>query len=257
MVAAAALFAALALPSSALAATPQYSGGAAAGMVAVGGSSGYGPTLRLGSRGRWVGLLQQELVFAGYPTPIDGQFGLATKRSVNAFKRAHGLWPNGIFQKMAWRVLQSAVKAIEATVPLGGHARLNPDGTVSAPADAPAVVQEVIAAANRIAFKPYIYGGGHGRWNDSGYDCSGSVSYALHGAGLLSVTEDSGELESYGGAGVGRWITIYANAGHVYMRVAGLWFDTAAQTLANGEDRWSTRNVSGLSGYVVRHPIGY
>jgi cell wall-associated NlpC family hydrolase len=211
----------------------------------------------MGSSGRWVNLLQQELTFAGFTTPIDGQFGTATKKSVNAFKRAHGLWPNGVFQKMAWGVLQSTVKAAEASVPPGAKARLNLDGTVTAPAGAPAVVQEVIAAANRIAFKPYVYGGGHGSWISSGYDCSGSVSYALHGAALLSVPEDSGELESYGAAGPGQWITLYANGGHVYMRVAGLWFDTAAQSSSNGRDRWSPRNVSGTSGFVVRHPVGY
>jgi hypothetical protein len=115
----------------------------------------------------------------------------------------------------------------------------------------------VIAAANQIAFKPYIYGGGHGRWIDSGYDCSGSVSYALHGAGLISAPEASGELESYGAAGPGQWITIWANAGHTYMRIAGLYFDTAAQSRTNNNDRWSARRISPVSGYVVRHPSGY
>jgi cell wall-associated NlpC family hydrolase len=119
------------------------------------------------------------------------------------------------------------------------------------------VVQEVIAAANKIAFKPYIYGGGHASFTASGYDCSGSVSYALHGARMLSVPEDSGELESYGAAGAGQWITLYANGGHVYMKVAGLWFDTAAQSSSNGHDRWSARRISSASGFVVRHPVGY
>ncbi len=253
----AALLAALALASSAFAAGG-ISGGVGAGQPATSTSAtSVGPTLKLGSRGRWVSLLQEDLTFAGYKTPVSGIFGTTTKKNVNAFKRAHGLWPNGVFQKMAWNTLQSAVQAVEASVPPGGKARLNPDGTVTAPAGAPAVVQQVIAAANQIAFKPYIYGGGHGRWIDTGYDCSGSVSYALHGAGLLAVTEDSSELESYGAAGAGPWLTIYANAGHTYMRIAGLWFDTAAQSSANGHDRWSPRNISGTSGFVVRHPVGY
>ena len=134
-----------------------------------------------------------------------------------------------------------------------GKAHLNSDGTASAPSDAPAVVKAVIAAANRIAHKPYIYGGGHGGWNDRGYDCSGSVSYALHGGGLLSSPEDSTGLESYGSAGRGRWITIWANSGHVYMYVAGLRFDTSAQGEAGS--RWSDHGRSN-AGFVERHPRG-
>ncbi|MBS1890380.1 MAG: C40 family peptidase [Actinobacteria bacterium] len=96
-----------------------------------------------------------------------------------------------------------------------------------APASAPLAVKRVIAAANRIRTLPYVWGGGHGRWQDSGYDCSGSVSYALHGARMLNTPLVSGSFETWGEAGPGRWITIYANASHVYMVVAGLRFDTA------------------------------
>jgi cell wall-associated NlpC family hydrolase len=118
------------------------------------------------------------------------------------------------------------------------------------------VVKEVIAAANHIATLPYIYGGGHAMWADTGYDCSGSTSFALHGAGLIGAPEDSGELESYGEPGPGAWITLYANAGHVYMNIAGLWFDTAGQKSSNGQDRWSTTRVSSRSGFIIRHPGG-
>jgi peptidoglycan hydrolase-like protein with peptidoglycan-binding domain len=141
-------------------------------------------------------------------------------------------------------------------LPAGSQATLI-DGLAIAPQDAPQVVQSVIAAANQIATKPYIYGGGHGRWIDSGYDCSGSTSYALHGGGLLNTTMDSTEFESYGSAGPGQWITLWANGGHVYMDIAGLWFDTAAQSSSNGNDRWSTTRVDQPSGYVERHPTGY
>ena len=134
-----------------------------------------------------------------------------------------------------------------------GHATIS-NGLAVAPADAPASVKEIIAAGNKIAFKPYIYGGGHGSWNDSGYDCSGSVSYALHGAGLLSSPEDSTELESYGAAGRGRWVSIWANSGHTYMYVAGLRFDTSAQG-GTGGSRW-TRAGRSNDGFVVRHPRG-
>jgi hypothetical protein len=116
------------------------------------------------------------------------------------------------------------------------------------------VVQRVIAAANAIATKPYKYGGGHGSWNDSGYDCSGSVSYALHGGGLLSAPLASGGFMSYGAPGPGRHITIYANPGHVYMTIDGRRYDTSAR-YENGS-RWSSHGRSG-GGYVVRHPPGY
>jgi peptidoglycan hydrolase-like protein with peptidoglycan-binding domain len=141
-------------------------------------------------------------------------------------------------------------------LPPGSQAQLI-NGLAVAPQDAPTAVQDVIAAANQIATKPYIYGGGHGSWDSAGYDCSGSTSYALHGGGLLNVTMDSTEFESYGSAGAGQWITLWANGGHVYMEIAGLWFDTAAQSSSNGNDRWSTTRVDAPDGYVVRHPTGY
>jgi hypothetical protein len=144
---------------------------------------------------------------------------------------------------------------VVSTAP-GAKAVLNSDGTVSAPASAPTAVKNAIAAANKIAFTPYVFGGGHGSFNSSGYDCSGSVSYALHGGGLLSSPEDSSQLESYGSSGPGQWITIWANSGHTYMQIAGLFYDTSGAP-GRGGDRWSTKNPSGTSGYVVRHPTGY
>jgi hypothetical protein len=114
-------------------------------------------------------------------------------------------------------------------------------------------VQRVIAAANRIATKPYKYGGGHGSFTDSGYDCSGSVSYALHGGGLLSTPLDSGGFMTYGAPGAGRHITVYANPGHVYMTIDGRRFDTSARFETGS--RW-TGTPRGTGGYVVRHPRG-
>jgi hypothetical protein len=99
-----------------------------------------------------------------------------------------------------------------------------------------------------------VYGGGHGSFHSNGYDCSGSVSYALHGGGLLGSPQDSSGLESYGQSGPGRHITIYANAGHAFMVVNGRRFDTVAQQ--EGGSRWS-RSMTSTSGYVVRHPAGY
>ncbi len=117
----------------------------------------------------------------------------------------------------------------------------------------PLRVRQVIAAGDRIATMPYRYGGGHGTFNDSGYDCSGSVSYALHGAELLDVALASGGFMSWGQPGPGRWITIYANPGHMFMVVAGRRFDTSGRGQTGSRWQAATREVSG---YVARHPAG-
>ena len=115
----------------------------------------------------------------------------------------------------------------------GDTAQIGPDGLAIAPASAPDPVKAIIAAGNQIASKPYKYGGGHGKWNDSGYDCSGSVSYALHGAGLLDRARcPPGDFESWGDPGPGQWVTIYAKASHAYMVVAGIRFDTSGRSNA-------------------------
>jgi cell wall-associated NlpC family hydrolase len=122
-----------------------------------------------------------------------------------------------------------------------------------APTYAPKAVKQIIAAGNEIATKPYRYGGGHGSWKDSGYDCSGSVSYALHGARLIKRAMASGEYAGWGRSGRGDWVTIYANGGHAYMTVAGIRFDTSGLD-ADGS-RWH-REKRSSSGYSVRHPKG-
>jgi hypothetical protein len=212
--------------------------------------------LRVGMRGHDVRVLQDYLTLVGFPTTIDGSFGSTTKKNVIRFQRVQHMTPNGVVSFAVNRALRSAVAAANPATTPGGHAVLNRNGTASAPANAPATVKAVIAAANRIAHTPYIWGGGHGSFNSRGYDCSGSVSYALHGGHLLSVSEDSSQLESYGSPGGGHWITIWANAGHAFMQVAGLFFDTGAQSSSNANDRWSTRRASPAGGYVVRHPAG-
>ncbi len=126
----------------------------------------------------------------------------------------------------------------------------------SAPRSAPQAVKAVIAAANSITHTPYVWGGGHGSWYSYGYDCSGSVSYALHGAGLLDTPLVSGALAGYGEPGPGRWITIYANATHVYMEVAGLRFDTVGNFGGETGPRWHTEPPY-PDGFEVRHPTGY
>jgi cell wall-associated NlpC family hydrolase len=134
------------------------------------------------------------------------------------------------------------------------HASLASDGrTALAPAGAPPQVVAAIAAANRINRKPYRYGGGHARFRDSGYDCSGTVSYVLHAAGVLRRPRASGDLMRFGARGRGRWITVYANGGHAYMVIAGLRFDTSGPGPSG--PRWRALKRSSR-GYTVRHPVG-
>ncbi len=136
------------------------------------------------------------------------------------------------------------------------QATLTPDGLAVAPIDAPAAVQAVINAGNEIARLPYRYGGGHMTFQDSAYDCSGSISYVFAAAHLLDRTVVSGQLENWGDPGPGKWITVFANAGHTFMYVAGLRFDTVA--LAETGSRWSDRsaNEPDLKTFSVRHPPG-
>ena len=132
-------------------------------------------------------------------------------------------------------------------------ATVGPDGLAVAPAGAPAQVVALIAAGNAIAALPYKYGGGHKSFDDSAYDCSGSVSFALHGAGLLDETLDSTGLANWGQPGPGAWITIYANKTHTYLIVAGLRFDTSGQKKAG--TRWQAAPRSSKS-FKIRHPAG-
>jgi len=126
-------------------------------------------------------------------------------------------------------------------------------GIALPPIEAPEPVRQIIEAGNSIARTPYLWGGGHGKWLDKGYDCSGSISYALASAGLLNAPLDSGRLMSWGAPGKGKWVTIYANPGHVYLVVAGVRFDTSGQR-ATGS-RWQSAMRPG-GGFVARHPPG-
>lgn len=131
------------------------------------------------------------------------------------------------------------------------------NGLAAAPMSAPAVVQQVIWAGNQIIGLPYIFGGGHASFVSPGYDCSGTVSFALHGGSLLQSPEDSSEFEGWGSHGAGRWIAVFANAGHAYMTVAGLRLDTSAADDPSNQQgpRWRPLRPEN-SGFVVRHPLG-
>ena len=228
-----------------------------------GGSAHLGErTLRQGMQGHDVRVLQGYLTLAGYATPVDGSFGSTTGSSVIGFEAAHSLSSNGVFTYADSLVLRQAVVFVMAGGAIG-TATINPDGTATAPAGAPAVVSQMIAAANQIIGTPYVYGGGHQSFSAAGYDCSGAVSYALHGGGLLSSPEDSTGLESYGSPGPGRWVTIYADSGHTWIVIAGIAFDTAnfgGPNLPSGSGpRWRTDPTGNLAdggSYEVRHPAG-
>jgi cell wall-associated NlpC family hydrolase len=131
------------------------------------------------------------------------------------------------------------------------------DGLAAAPISAPASVQQIIWAGNEVIGLPYVFGGGHGSFTSHGYDCSGSVSFALHGASLLSTPEDSSEFESWGSHGPGRWVAVFSNPGHAYMTVAGLRLDTSAADDPSDQQgpRWRPLRP-GNPGFRVRHPLG-
>jgi hypothetical protein len=223
-------------------------------------------TLDRGDRGHDVRVLQDFLTQTGFATPVAGVFGPQTQRNVRRFERAHDLTVDGIAGPRVVAALRDAVPS-DASARRSGGAGVKPrpavaarrhgppgrarlrGGRAIAPRDAPRAVRAVIAAGNRIATKPYIWGGGHGRWWDRGYDCSGSVSFALHGGGLLGTTLTSGGLAGWGYRGPGRWITVYANRTHVFMVVAGLRFDTSGAS----PSRWQGWMRSGR-GFAVRHP---
>jgi septal ring factor EnvC (AmiA/AmiB activator) len=135
----------------------------------------------------------------------------------------------------------------------GQEAELITESEASAPASAPQAVKDAISAANAIATTPYIWGGGHGSFESSGYDCSGAVSYALHGGGMLESPLDSTGLSTWGEPGPGRWITVYANAGHAWMVIAGIAFDTSGGAGPRWHDPW----VNSPEGFIARHPAGY
>ncbi|HEU4976655.1 MAG TPA: peptidoglycan-binding protein [Baekduia sp.] len=201
---------------------------------------------RVLTRGAAVRVLQHRLGITA-----DGVFGPATAAAVRSFQRRHGLTADGVVGPATWSALglhgsRPVLKRAHLRRPSsssggGLHARLH------------RAVVSAIAAGNRIATTPYVYGGGHGTFNDRGYDCSGSVSYVLHAIGRLGRPMDSSELMRYGRPGPGRVITIFANPGHAYMVIAGRRFDTSGQS-ASGS-RWQPDDRSS-AGYVVRHPAG-
>ena len=216
--------------------------------------------VKRGMSGHDIRVLQDFLTRAGFKVGIDGEFGASTEKAVKKFETAQARTVDGIIDAAdidALRTLAGEDDPGAGTMPTqlapGDTAQIGSDGLAIAPATAPPQVQAIIAAGNQIATKPYKYGGGHGKWNDSGYDCSGSVSYALHGAGLLDTAMPSGDFTDWGDPGPGQWVTLYAKSSHMFMVVAGIRFDTSGRT-KNGT-RWQT-DMRSTSGYTAVHPPG-
>ncbi len=248
-------------PPSALPQEPTHPG------AATGATTG-DPATETGSveapSGNPVARLQQALHL-----PVDGEFGPETEAAVERLQARHGLDVDGVVGPDTWAaigvseestltpprsaVAQPSDQEAAPSTPTGGDVGSS-TGAVTSAGGGEGTVSRVIAAGDEIATRPYVYGGGHGSFESEGYDCSGSVSYALHGGGLLSSPEDSTELESYGAPGPGKYITIYANSEHAWMVVDGKRYDTVA--LAESGSRWSS-SMASTGGFVVRHPVGY
>ena len=196
---------------------------------------------RVASNGPAVRLAQRRLGIEA-----DGIFGPGTKGAVKRFQRSRGMTADGIVGPATWAAL--GVRGRHPVLKRRGSRRSSAGGGV------PRAVWTAIRAANRIARFPYRYGGGHGSFNDTGYDCSGSVSYVLHAIGRLSRPRNSSGLMSYGAPGPGRWITVYAHPGHTYMVINGRRYDTTGRWETGS--RWQLRDRSSV-GYTVRHPPGF
>jgi hypothetical protein len=196
-----------------------------------------GGSRRRSHRGGGVRALQRRV-----GVPADGVFGPATETAVKRWQRRHGLVADGVVGPQT-----------RSAMGLGPGPVLKRGGGGAGGGRAGGRIARMIRAGNRIATAPYKYGGGHGSYRDSGYDCSGSVSYVLHAAGLLRTPLDSSGLMSYGEPGRGRHVTIYAHPGHAYMVIDGRRFDTSA--LRQSGSRWTSEHRD-PTGFVVRHPPG-
>jgi peptidoglycan hydrolase-like protein with peptidoglycan-binding domain len=247
-----------------------------------GGAAAPAPAGEAGASGSAISRLQ-----AALHLPADGEFGPETEAAIQRLQARHGLSTDGVVGPATWsvigvhseRTLEPPASAIRQPEPEQSPSSGDSEGSAGSESSSgsshhsessgssesssesssggegsSSVVSRVISAGDEIATRPYVYGGGHGSFHSSGYDCSGSVSYALHGGGLLHSPEDSTSLASYGSSGPGKHITIYANSQHAFMVVDGKRYDTSARSSSGS--RWSS-SMRSTSGYTVRHPTGY
>jgi peptidoglycan hydrolase-like protein with peptidoglycan-binding domain len=244
-------------------------------LLPAGAQAGLGDrVLKLGARGADVSALQGYLDAAGYPLEQTGRYDRRTRGRVQAFQNHFGLRATGVVTRRVARMIRVTATAPpgyggtmfdpsppkpsgpvpdDLEIVPGSRAKVLRDGTAAAPANAPDEVKRIIASANEIAKLPYKWGGGHATWRDTGYDCSGSTTYALR------TTFRRGRLPTFGYStwqlpGEGRWITVYASSWHVFMTVAGLRYDTSGLRVAGS--RWTTQTRS-LGGFRARHPAGF
>jgi cell wall-associated NlpC family hydrolase len=207
------------------------------------------------------------------PTPVTHlHLAPVTSKSTNITYTGPVYEKTPTGEVVPYQPLAPAGQVVPATggSPVGVTADLKPEllvpgtraryvaGLAAAPMSAPEPVQQIVWAANQIIGLPYIYGGGHASFTSPGYDCSGTVSFALHGANLITTPEDSSEFMGWGSHGAGRWVTVFSNAGHAYMTVAGLRLDTSAADDPSNQQgpRWRPLRP-GNGGFTVRHPLGF
>jgi len=208
--------------------------------------------LHVGMRGRDVGGLQRHLGRVGYGTAVDGAFGPLTQAAVKRWENARGRRVDGVATRPDQAALRRTGRRRTSSPTTRPRAWISRKGFAHISPRAPRRVRRLIRAGNEIAKAPYKYGGGHGTWNDSGYDCSGSVSYVLHHAGLLKgAARPSGGFMNWGRRGRGRWVTVYAHSGHMFLTVAGIRFDTTDRE--RDGTRWH-KDMRSTAGYAVRHP---
>jgi hypothetical protein len=249
---------ALAAACLALAACGADKGGEASSHSATGGGIQAGPTVGTGTTARPASgkLVADPQESKSFPAPASVRHAAAAAPT----KAGEAIVAAGAPSDAEVKAELQQMQAVEQSAKKARHARLTPvpggesiggDGTIPIPANVPESVQKVVAGANEIADFPYVFGGGHASFIDNAYDCSGSVSYALAAGGLLGQPLTSGDLESWGAPGPGRYITIYANAGHTYMYVDGIMFNTAGRSGVYAS-RWQVSGVNN-SGFVARH----
>jgi hypothetical protein len=232
--------------------------GLAAAVLGVGtllvGPDGTLTSHRGGHAARFAAEAPDPLASASYPVS-RGALRHADARAPRAAAREAFLSPGAPSDQQILAELHQEEHVQQQELKTSPRATVNPVSGMATPqAGLPLPVQEVIAGGNAIADFPYVYGGGHRSFIDDAYDCSGSVSYALAAGGLIDAPETSGQLEKWGVAGPGRYITVFATVGHTFMYVDGLWFDTAGRA-GPYSTRWLTTQPS-LAGYVVRHYPG-